>query len=461
MKSANLKSSFNLTNQNYNPYIMTMSDSSYSKFDYNNVSTNENDELSQYLRIYSANSKPQKKRKNNLILNAGSKNIPTTPNFSLEYLPKNKILKNNQNFFKTTTQYTNFNKKEEKEKLERIKRDCKIVLNEKNKKDEKEEINKHSETDAIKYRTEFILKYAKIADYFKGNHNSYIKNINDERKNEFNIIYKDLNKLYAKSNRLILDEIKCDNVLEYHTWKDLLSIFYSYTTNIVRMIDFLVIEIDNLFHQNLQLNEFLGKKNNDISELEKEINQLNNFITKYKINKVFTNKKKNDTFKLETNFLQKENSYIITIYKLEEEIRNLTDLLKKNSVVEDKIKVLQNDKDKKIKELDSVRNNYNKEMNENQIKMGYLRDEVDNLKLERNELESKYKELKSNFVKQIHQISDLEKEKEEYLDYIKEKDEKIKKLKDEIYYLNNQNNNNNNMFIDIPVNTVMTTSHNV
>ena len=125
-----------------------MSDSSYSKFDYNNVSTNENDELSQYLRIYSANSKPQKKRKNNLILNAGSKNIPTTPNFSLEYLPKNKILKNNQNFFKTTTQYTNFNKKEEKEKLERIKRDCKIVLNEKNKKDEKEEINKHSETDA-------------------------------------------------------------------------------------------------------------------------------------------------------------------------------------------------------------------------------------------------------------------------------------------------------------------------
>ena len=286
MKSANLKSSFNLTNQNYNPYIMTMSDSSYSKFDYNNVSTNENDELSQYLRIYSANSKPQKKRKNNLILNAGSKNIPTTPNFSLEYLPKNKILKNNQNFFKTTTQYTNFNKKEEKEKLERIKRDCKIVLNEKNKKDEKEEINKHSETDAIKYRTEFILKYAKIADYFKGNHNSYIKNINDERKNEFNIIYKDLNKLYAKSNRLILDEIKCDNVLEYHTWKDLLSIFYSYTTNIVRMIDFLVIEIDNLFHQNLQLNEFLGKKNNDISELEKEINQLNNFITKYKINKI-------------------------------------------------------------------------------------------------------------------------------------------------------------------------------
>ena len=231
--------------------------------------------------------------------------------------------------------------------------------------------------------------------------------------------------------------------------------------NIVKMIDFLFIEIDNLSHKNLQLNELLGKKNNDISELENHINQLNNFISKYKINQVFANKKKNENFKLETNFLQKENSYIITIYKLEEEIRNLTDLLKKNSVVEDKIKVLQNDKDKKIKELDSVRNNYNKEMNENQIKMGYLRDQVDTLKLEREELQTKLKELKTNFVKQMHQISDLEKEKEEYLDYLKEKDAKIKKLKDEIYYLNNQNTNTNNMFIDIPVNTVMTTSHNV
>ncbi len=270
-----------------------------------------------------------------------------------------------------------------------------------------------------------------------------------------------LNKFYAKSNTIILDEIKSDSLLEYQTWKGLLSIFYNYTNNIVKMIDFLFIEIDNLSHKNLQLNELLGKKNNDISELENHINQLNNFISKYKINQVFANKKKNENFKLETNFLQKENSYILTIYKLEEEIRNLTDLLKKNTVVEDKIKVLQNDKDKKIKELDSVRNNYNKEMNENQIKMGYLRDQVDTLKLEREELQTKLKELKTNFVKQMHQISDLEKEKEEYLDYLKEKDAKIKKLKDEIYYLHNQNNNNNNMFIDIPVNTVMTTSHNV
>ena len=118
MKSANLKSSFN--SQNNNLYIMTMSDSSYSKFDYNNLSTKENDELSQYLRISSANSKPRKKKRNNLILNAGLKDIPTIPNFSLEYLPKNKILKNNNNFFKTTTQYTHLNKKEEKANLERI-----------------------------------------------------------------------------------------------------------------------------------------------------------------------------------------------------------------------------------------------------------------------------------------------------------------------------------------------------
>ena len=37
----------------------------------------------------------------------------------------------------------------------------------------------------------------------------------------------------------------------------------------------------------------------------------------------------------------------------------------------------------------------------------------------------------------------------------------MKKLKEEIYFLENKGNNIDNNLIDIPVNTVMTTSHNV
>ena len=66
MKSANLKSSFN--SQNNNLYIMTMSDSSYSKFDYNNLSTKENDELSQYLRISSAPNLSRRSRRSRFIV---------------------------------------------------------------------------------------------------------------------------------------------------------------------------------------------------------------------------------------------------------------------------------------------------------------------------------------------------------------------------------------------------------
>ena len=62
MHSANLKSSFGSSNSQQNNYMTSISDSSYSnRIDYNN--SREKDELSQYLRIYCANSRIPKKLK--------------------------------------------------------------------------------------------------------------------------------------------------------------------------------------------------------------------------------------------------------------------------------------------------------------------------------------------------------------------------------------------------------------
>ena len=76
-------------------------------------------------------------------------------------------------------------------------------------------------------------------------------------------------------------------------------------------------------------------------------------------------------------------------------------------------------------------------------------------------MQSEIKQLKDQLNKKNHQIYDLEKEKEEISEFLKEKDNKMKKLKEEIYFLENKGNNIDNNLIDIPVNTVMTTSHNV
>lgn len=459
MHSANLKSSFGSSNSQQNNYMTSISDSSYSnRIDYNN--SREKDELSQYLRIYSANSRiPKKKYRNNLMINSGLKTT-TSSNFSLEYLPKSKIMRNNNNFFNKTS-FSYCNKKEEKERLNKINRECKVILNEKNERNILEEINKHSEVDTLKFRNEFILKYAKIAEYYKNNYRNYKEAINPKRISDFDYVYFNLDKLYEKTNRLILDEIKCDEKIDYNHWKNLIYFFFNFTNGIVNMIDFLYDEIKYSQNEKYELKKELTKLENDLNKKNSDLKQVNNYINKYKINKAYSAKKELGSFKLETDFLQKENTYILTIYKLEEEIRGLTELLQKNSISQEKLKSMQNDKEQKTKELDSARNKFNKEMNDVEIKMAFLRDQLDNFKMEKNEMQSEIKQLKDQLNKKNHLIYDLEREKEEISEFLKEKDNKMKKLKEEIYFLENKGNNIDNNLIDIPVNTVMTTSHNV
>ena len=459
MHSANLKSSFGSSNSQQNNYMTSISDSSYSnRIDYNN--SREKDELSQYLRIYSANSRiPKKKYRNNLMINSGLKTT-TSSNFSLEYLPKSKIMRNNNNFFNKTS-FSYCNKKEEKERLNKINRECKVILNEKNERNILEEINKHSEVDTLKFRNEFILKYAKIAEYYKNNYRNYKEAINPKRISDFDYVYFNLDKLYEKTNRLILDEIKCDEKIDYNHWKNLIYFFFNFTNGIVNMIDFLYDEIKYSQNEKYELKKELTKLENDLNKKNSDLKQVSNYINKYKINKAYSAKKQLGSFKLETDFLQKENTYILTIYKLEEEIRGLTELLQKNSISQEKLKSMQNDKEQKTKELDSARNKFNKEMNDVEIKMAFLRDQLDNFKMEKNEMQSEIKQLKDQLNKKNHLIYDLEREKEEISEFLKEKDNKMKKLKEEIYFLENKGNNIDNNLIDIPVNTVMTTSHNV
>ena len=393
------------------------------------------------------------------MINSGLKTT-TSSNFSLEYLPKSKIMRNNNNFFNKTS-FSYCNKKEEKERLNKINRECKVILNEKNERNILEEINKHSEVDTLKFRNEFILKYAKIAEYYKNNYRNYKEAINPKRISDFDYVYFNLDKLYEKTNRLILDEIKCDEKIDYNHWKNLIYFFFNFTNGIVNMIDFLYDEIKYSQNEKYELKKELTKLENDLNKKNSDLKQVNNYINKYKINKAYSAKKELGSFKLETDFLQKENTYILTIYKLEEEIRGLTELLQKNSISQEKLKSMQNDKEQKTKELDSARNKFNKEMNDVEIKMAFLRDQLDNFKMEKNEMQSEIKQLKDQLNKKNHQIYDLEKEKEEISEFLKEKDNKMKKLKEEIYFLENKGNNIDNNLIDIPVNTVMTTSHNV
>ena len=100
------------------------------------------------------------------------------------------------------------------------------------------------------------------------------------------------------------------------------------------------------------------------------------------------------------------------------------------------------------------------------IKITFLKEQINELKYQKKELEKEKKNLKEEIDNKSLQITSLGKDKEDLIDMVKIKDRKINSLQDILntYENNDKNQNEDDNEIDllkVPVFTVMTTSHNV
>ena len=434
------------------------------RLDYENTKFIKNEEIRKYVRIYSAVSKKSiNKLKHNVISETNIKNPFLKPK-NLKYLPKREIIKNNKNFFNKTSSINYLYQKDDNEKINNT--ETKIILNKEFKTDLKEEMNKHSNSDLIKFRTEYILKYAKISDFFQHILKIYKEIIKNDRKNYFGIYFSNERNIYENLNRLILEEIQSDFPLEYLTWKNLISLFYDFTFEYTNILNFLFEEIKILENKNIHLENKLFEKENDLENNLGELEKVNEYIIEKDLNrrKKEDKKKEQDINKIKLKARKKENAYIITIYRLEEEIRQLTELLNKNKIQQNELNIVKNEKNDKIKEIDNLRNKFNKEINDLSIKITCLKEQIEELKYQIKELENENNNLKEEIDNKNHQITSLGKDKEDIIDMIKIKDKKIKSLQEILNsYENNDKNKSNDEIdlINVPVFTVMTTSHNV
>ena len=434
------------------------------RLDYESTKFIKNEEIRKYVRIYSAVSKKTiNKLKHNVISETNIKNPFLKPK-NLKYLPKREIIKNNKNFFNKTSSINYLYQKDDNEKINNT--ETKIILNKEFKTDLKEEMNKHSNSDLIKFRTEYILKYAKISDFFQHILKIYKEIIKNDRKNYFGIYFSNERNIYENLNRLILEEIQSDFPLEYLTWKNLISLFYNFTFEYTNILNFLFEEIKILENKNIHLENKLFEKENDLENNLGELEKVNEYIIEKDLNrrKKEDKKKEQDINKIKLKARKKENAYIITIYRLEEEIRQLTELLNKNKIQQNELNIVKNEKNDKIKEIDNLRNKFNKEINDLSIKITCLKEQIEELKYQIKELENENNNLKEEIDNKNHQITSLGKDKEDIIDMIKIKDKKIKSLQEILNsYENNDKNKSNDEIdlINVPVFTVMTTSHNV
>ena len=356
------------------------------------------------------------------------------------------------------------------------------------KKKEKGLIKKEPNEKFISFKNEYILKFSKISEYFntfeknselisenrKDSYydiftkikrllknitnlffNDYKVKINNDEDSKFETLdiksgfYKYKNNIKKSSNKS-LDLPRIFTTLQNDDINDLSNIeknsvseskieenFNIKNKNIISewyQICFLINKFISLIFTDLRENkEIIRKSNQKLKDYEsrlennkKEIENMKSFLNKYEVNsKIFLKiKNEKEIEKIKSIYNQKENEYILTNFRLKNEIKNLTSLLDENQKYYNKCKELQNVIDKSKQKNEELKDYFNQEL---QVKN--MENIVHTEKEE--ELEEKINELEKD-------IQVLQKDKDEYKRKYIENQIKIKNL-----YMNMNERNEN------------------
>ena len=316
---------------------------------------------------------------------------------------------------------------------------------------EKEEIKKVHNEKFFSFKNEYILKFAKNAEYF----NSFEKNselISENRKDNFNENFKKIKRMLKNITNLFFNDYKVkinndeDSKLEIFDRK---SGFYKYKTNLKAksnksldlprifatlpnedISDLSIIEKNSVceskMDENLNIknkdiisgwyqfctlmNKFISliftelrenkenirKLNQKLKDYEvrlenstKEIDKMQSFLSKYEVNsKIFLKiKNEKEIEKVKSIFNKKENEYILSNFRLKNEIKNLTSLLDENQKYYHKCKELENDINKGKQKNEELKYFYNQELQAKNMENIIHTEKEEQLELKIKELE--------------------------------------------------------------------------
>ena len=325
---------------------------------------------------------------------------------------------------------------------------------------EKEEIKKVHNEKFFSFKNEYILKFAKNAEYF----NTFEKNselISENRKDNFNENFKKIKRMLKNITNLFFNDYKVkinndeDSKLEIFDRK---SGFYKYKTNLKAksnksldlprifatlpnedISDLSIIEKNSVceskMDENLNIknkdiisgwyqfctlmNKFISliftelrenkenirKLNQKLKDYEvrlenstKEIDKMQSFLSKYEVNsKIFLKiKNEKEIEKVKSIFNKKENEYILSNFRLKNEIKNLTSLLDENQKYYHKCKELENDINKGKQKNEELKYFYNQELQAKNMENIIHTEKEEQLELKIKELEKVIKGLQND-----------------------------------------------------------------
>ena len=215
--------------------------------------------------------------------------------------------------------------------------------------------------------------------------------------------------------------------LLFSNWAEIMTNFTKFILHILKEISVYKKENFNLQKKNIIDETQLNKVRKELEELKKYINQFD--ISNRIYSQMHKENKIND---LKKEFQIKENEYKLMIYKLQDDIKALTSLLDQNKIYYDKYIDLSKEISKNRKEKELIKVKFNKELQENNLKILVEKDlkEEMNLKIEKlnNELNEIHEEKNEEKKINVEMESLIKKLRIE----INEKEENIMMMREEL-----------------------------
>ena len=297
-------------------------------------------------------------------------------------------------------------------------------------------LNNKELSNDLEFKTNYIIKYAQNADnFYKLAKNNIV--IREEQRRNYDEIYIKLRKALESQTRLFFDNKNfTGGPLSPNLLKDLIIFCYDFNNNINKFCNFLVHELKNEKEQNMKLLKKNYEQDLKLQSKTKELDELNEYLNRYEVsNKIALKKAREETLgEIEGNFYQKENAYLLTIYKLEQEVKDLTKLLDKNKDYFNKYKECEKIIEEKNNLNDEMRFAFTKEIHEKNIQYAIEKDKEEDLLLKIKELEDSFKRYKKDDEKiKLNEI-ELQSQIKRLKSNSYEKNERIRMMNEELEF---------------------------
>ena len=299
-----------------------------------------------------------------------------------------------------------------------------------------EKLVRENSSSILNLRTDYLIRFSKLLGIAK----KFIYSMDFfriEKRDIFSLYMKNLTEAFDSCNDFFINQIKEGDILDNDSWSKILSQYYNLSFHVIKFQNYAFKEMQFLKNENLSFKQKLYSLEGELNAKKKDINDINKYIIQYDLtNKVKYKKKREMTIKeIKEKYNSQESAYILKINKLEQEVKQLTEVLNQNKIDTNNFKEV-SEKLKNLKEeLEENKNDFDNQNSEKIVTIKVLAQTNSDLNEKINELEAeiqKYKEKEEDTQRQfieydakLKNLNDIINQKNILIDQLKEENKSI------------------------------------